>query len=295
MPIWKSYLIPKSLHEAVRALDDAPGSVRLIAGGTDLLLDLQQGRHQPVDLLVDVNRIPELRVCEIRQNEIFIGAAVPLNKVTTSPLVMEHAMALHEASGLVGGPQVRNSATLGGNVAHALPAADGTIALMALNAQVEIANSQGLIRKPLGELFQGPGKSTLDLHHDILVGFYLPLKKPGEASAFSRIMRPQGVALPILNMAAWISRSGDLIADVHLSVGPAGPTPQRGFAAEEALRGKPLTDETIQEALSGLLASLRFRTSPQRATAEYRRHLCGVLIERVLKTAWTRTFNVQMN
>jgi xanthine dehydrogenase FAD-binding subunit len=292
MPIWTHYFTPNTLAEALRVLSDAPGSVRLIAGGTDLLLDLQQGRHPPVEALVDVNDIQEMIRFEVQDQFLYIGGAVPLKKIANSPLVLAHAQALTEASSLVGGPQVRNTATLGGNVAHALPAADGTISLMALDALAEVASSTGIRTVPLATLFKGPGQSALDPRCEILSGFFIPLKKPGEASAFSRVMRPQGVALPILNMASWIHRDGDRILDVRLSAGPSGPTPRRLPAAEEVLRGRLYSEEILQEALAALLSSVRFRTSPQRATAEYRQHLSKVLLYEVMAKAWHRAETV---
>lgn len=288
MSIWKKYLIPQTLDEAVSALNDERGEVRLIAGGTDLLLDLQQDRQKAVDLLVDVNKIPEMCQLEVRQEFLYIGAAVPLNIIANSDLVFAHARALTEASGLIGGPQVRNAATLGGNVAHALPAGDGTISLLALDAVAEIANRDGFQRIPMQSLFLGPGKSALNAHRDILVGFYIPLIASGQASAFSRVMRPQGVALPILNMAIWLDRSEEIIKNIRISLGPAGPTPQRGIAAENVFRGRQMTEALQNEALEALLQTIHFRTSPQRATAEYRRHLAGVLLGKVLHSAWNR-------
>lgn len=288
MTIWNHYYLPSTLGEAIELLSQAPGSARVIAGGTDLLLDLQQGRHAPVDTLVDVNQVREMLVLEMRGTHLFIGASVPLNQITTSELVLEHAQALSEASGLIGGPQVRNTGTLGGNVAHALPAADGTISIMALNAEVEIASAQGLRRQALNTLFLGPGKSALDPHGEIISGFYLPVRKANQASGFSRIMRPQGVALPVINMAAWLERDGDRIQDIRIAVGPSGPIPQRITAAEDALRGRPYNEESLSDGLKAMLNSVKFRTSPQRATAEYRQKLAGVLLREVIQKVWQR-------
>ena len=158
MPLWKNYLLPQSIDEALAALSSAPEPSRLVGGGTDLLLDMQQGRHPPVDTLVDVTSIPELGCLELRGGQLFIGAAVPLRKIAASPLVNAQAQALAEACVLIGGPQVRNTATLGGNVAHALPAGDGTIALAALDAQVEVASPSGRKRVSILDLFRGPGQ-----------------------------------------------------------------------------------------------------------------------------------------
>ena len=292
MPIYKNYFIPHSIKDALKVLESqTPGEVRLIAGGTDLLLDLQQGRHPPVDSLVDVTRIPEMLKLERIQDRLFIGAAVPLKQITSSVLVREGAMALAEATGLIGGPQVRNTATLGGNVAHALPAGDGTISLLAIGATAQVASKQGILEVPLLDLYAGPGKSRLRPGEDILVGFFVPATGKFQASAFKRVMRPQGVALPIVNMAVWIQRDEEKISDVRISVGPAGLTPQRGVMAENVLKGLHFEPKVFDLALDELLRSVHFRTSPQRGTAKYRRHLCGVLLRDTLQTAWERTFN----
>ena len=295
MDLWQHYFQPKNVIEALQALSSAPGPACLIAGGTDLMLDLQQGRHAPVHTLVDITSIPELTALEIRcpqngykQKELFIGAAVPLSRIASSALVLEHAQALVEACNLIGGPQVRNMATLGGNVAHALPAADGTIALMALKAQAELADLEGRRRVPLADLFLGPGQSTLKTGMELLVGFYISLKTIHQSSAFKRIMRAQGIALPILNLSVWMERQEDRIADVRVAVGPAGPTPRRITAVEDSLRGQPLNSATCSHALDVLVDHVRFRTSPYRASQEYRQQLVEGLLTDTLDIAWGR-------
>jgi carbon-monoxide dehydrogenase medium subunit len=288
MSLWNTYHLAHSIHDALNWLSTADGPARLIAGGTDLLLDLQQGRHPPVDTLVDVTAIPELTTIELRQDNLFVGAGVPLNRVVSNRLACEHARALVEACGLIGGPQVRNTATLGGNVAHALPAADGTIALLALGASAEIATSAGCRLVPIEALFLGPGQSALDRRSELLVGFYLPLTRPRQASAFKRVMRPQGVALPILNLAAWLSRQDERIVDFRLAVGPAGRTPFRARAAEARLQDRSFSPQALSEALEALLEEASFRTSPHRASADYRRQLAGVLLEETVAEAWKR-------
>jgi carbon-monoxide dehydrogenase medium subunit len=252
------------------------------------LLDLEQGRHAPVHTLLDVTSIEEMTVLEVRGNEFFIGAAVPVNRVALNPLTQEHAQALVEACNLIAGPQVRNVATLGGNVAHALPAADGTIALLALDAQAEIAGTAGTRCIPFSELFLGPGKSAIKHGEELLVGFHLPLRKDHQASCFKRIMRPQGVALPILNCAVWLERENDLVKDVHIAVGPGGGTPFRATQAEESLCGQPFNNSTFETVLDALLAQAKFRTSARRASADYRRHIVSGLFKDVIETAWKR-------
>jgi CO/xanthine dehydrogenase FAD-binding subunit len=289
MSFWQNYYIAHSIGDALLALADAPGDSQIIAGGTDLLLDFQQGRHAPVDTLVDVSAIPEMNMLEIKGDEIFIGAAVPHKVIVSSPLVQEHCTALAEASGLIGGPQVRNTATLGGNVAHALPAADGTIALLALDAQAEVVDLIGSTRISLVELFEGPGKSTLNPGSELLTGFFIRLRHPGQSSAFKRIMRPQGVAIAILNLAVWLHCTGESILDVRIAVGPSGPVPRRMVETENYLRGKPFSSESINLAYETLLHEANFRTSRYRATEEYRQKMAGVLLESALVEAFQRS------
>jgi xanthine dehydrogenase FAD-binding subunit len=304
MNLWQNYIRPKNLTEAMDAFANAPRPLAPLAGGTDLLLDLEQGRHAPVQTLIDVTSIAELSLLELRGYELFVGAAVPVNRIVHNPLTAQHAQALVEACDLIAGPQVRNVATLGGNVAHALPAADGTIALLALDAQAEIASFAPIAvpseapaavlggvatrRIPFKELFLGPGKSSLKHGEEIIVGFCVSLSTPHQASCFKRIMRPQGVALPIINLAIWLERLEDKISQIRIAVGPGGPTPWSATQAEKALLGKPLNDETFDAAVEALLAQVGFRSSARRASSDYRRHIVTGLFKDVLETAWQR-------
>ncbi|NOH02049.1 MAG: hypothetical protein HND47_08850 [Chloroflexi bacterium] len=291
MNLWQEYKRPTSVAEAVQALAAASGPALPIAGGTDLLLDLKQGRHTPIHTLVDLTFIPEMSALELRGDDLFIGAVVPVNRIALDPLTGAHAQALVEACNLIAGPQVRNTATLGGNVAHALPAADGTIALTALNAEAEIASATGTRRIPFISLFTGPGKSSIEKNKEIIVGFYLPIsnfQSLKTASCFKRIMRPQGVALPILNCAVWLAREENAIKDIRIAVGPGSSTPFRATEAENVLRGQAMSETVFAASLNSLLAQAKFRTSARRASADYRRHIVGGLFKDVLDTAWKR-------
>mgnify|MGYP001028039436 CR=1 FL=1 len=288
MTIWNEYYQAKSITDALQALSASKGPARFIAGGTDLLLDLQQERLAPLHTLVDVNAIPELQVIEIRAGKLFIGAAVPLSLLVANSLVKQHAQALVEACSLIGGPQVRNQATLGGNVAHALPAADGSISLLAQGALAEVACLDGLRQVPLQTVYAGPGRTALRSGLDLLVGFYLPMRAPGEGAAFRRVMRPQGVALPVLNLAVWLQRKAEQIVDVRIALGPAGPIPFRALATEAVLRGQCYDSILIAQAVEVVQSEASFRTSPHRATMDYRTHLAGVLLAEVLAIAWER-------
>jgi carbon-monoxide dehydrogenase medium subunit len=287
MNLWQQYIRPTSVSEAVSALVSAPGPALAIGGGTDIMLDLSQGRHPPVHTIVDLTEIPEMKCLEIRDNRLFIGAGVPISRIAQDPLVATHARALTEACDLIGGPQVRNVATLGGNVAHALPAADGTIALMCLDAEAQIAGLGGNRRVPMPDLFLGPGKSALQTD-EIIVGFYVNQVEPNQASAFKRIMRPQGVALPIINNSVWLERDGDTIEQIRIAVGPGGAVPFRARKAESFLVGKSLGEETFKPALEALVGEVKFRTSKMRASSEYRYHLVGTLLKDTFVTAWER-------
>jgi carbon-monoxide dehydrogenase medium subunit len=159
---------------------------------------------------------------------------------------------------------------------------------MALDAQAEIASQVGCRKLGMSELFSGPGRSRLDARHDLLVGFYLPLRAANEGSAFRRIMRPQGVAIAILNMGVWLRREGNVITDIRIGVGPAGPIPFRATMTEDALRSQMMSEATMDHAAEMLLTEARFRTSPHRSTAEYRREMSAVLLRETTAAAWQR-------
>jgi CO/xanthine dehydrogenase FAD-binding subunit len=282
------YLVTHTVAETLEIITSAQGKARIVSGGSDLLLEMQQGIHPPVQTLVDVTEIEEMCDLGIHDGSLFVGASVTLSRLANSSLIKQHAQALADAAALMANPQVCNVATIGGNVAHALPAADGTIALLALDAEVEIARVNCRRKVTLQSLFKGLGESTLNPRCDLLVGFHLHLQKKGQASAFARRVNPQGIALAVLNMAIWMQREGEQITDIRIAVGPSGPIPLRLPAAEKELIGHHPSPEVQTCALVELLKEAHFRTSPHRATAEYRRHLAGVLLQEAVSMAWHR-------
>lgn len=309
MSFWEHYHLPATVEDALASLSAYEGKARVVAGGTDLILELQQGRKPPVAALVDVTRVSEMIQIEERDGFIYVGAAATHTAIVASPLIAWGATCLVESCGVIGGPQVRNVATLGGNVAHALPAGDGTISLIALDAEAEVAsqipNSKLQTSKrewrPVRSLFKGPGKSAVDHSRELIVQFRFKKAGQGEASAFKRMMRPQGVALPILGMAVWLrvekhperSRTaaqskGAVVEEARIALGPAGPTPLRATKAETYLGGIPLVDDVIPQIADLILQDAQLRTSPHRATADYRTELIPVLAERALKLAYRR-------
>jgi len=297
MALWEHYHLPSSVDEALSLLMRYAGQARVVAGGTDLILELQQGRRAPVEALVDVTRVAEMTRIEEADGYFNVGAAVTHTAIVASELLAQKATCLVESCGVIGGPQVRNVATLGGNVAHALPAGDGTLSLIALDAEAEVASPlQSPVAKfhvrrewrPVQSLFKRPGESEVDQTRQVIVRFRFKPAGPHEATAFKRVMRPQGVALPILGMAAWLRLNGNLVEDVRIALGPAGPTPMRAYKAESYLAGIPLVEEVIPQIADLILAEATLRTSRHRATAEYRREMIEVLVRRALTLAYRR-------
>lgn len=288
MRLWEDYHRPATIEQALSLLGDSAWPARLLAGGTDLLIDIRSGRVPAPHTLIDVTAIPELHGIGVSdEGELLVGAAATLWEIAGNPLIDRHAPALRQACGLIGGPQVRNVATLGGNVAHALPAADGVIALLTLEARAELASADGRRWLPVESLFKGPGEPAFDRQAEILVRFAIPQRKLGEGAAFWRVMRPQGLAIAILNVAAWLrlDDSGKIEA-ARLAVGPSGPVPRRARTAEGELLGKDLSASTLSAAGRALRQDVQLRTSPHRATSDYRYHLLDHLLPSVLQAAW---------
>lgn len=293
---WQEYHLVTSVSEALQALALYEGKARLIAGGTDLLLDLEERDVPPPAALVDISRVEEMRAIFREGDYIHLGAAVTHTQITESDLLREHAACLVESCSVIGGPQVRNVATIGGNVAHALPAADGTVSLVALEAEAEVASlgKGGEVKRtwrPILDLFLGPGRSAVDSTRELITAFRFPARGPHEGSAFERIMRPQGVALPILGMAVRVrlSPDGARFDHVSLCIGPAGPVPFRARAAEQALQGEPVDSaEALYRAVEAALSEAQLRTSKYRATEAYREEMVRVLMRRIIPRAVAR-------
>jgi len=294
MSLWKEYFTPKTIPDALATLDRFGGDALIVAGGTDLILDMQQGNHAPVQALVDVTTIQGIN--EIREEDgwIIIGAGVTHTQIVDHPLTQKHAAALVESCGVVGGPQVRNVATIGGNVAHALPAADGAIGLLVLDAEVQIwswlGESADFVWKPILEIYAGPGRNTLAPNQMLGAFRFRPIASHA-GSAFDRIMRPQGVALPVLGLGAKLTAdpAGQYVREAIVAIGPAGPIPFRAASAETVLTGAPVFDDAvIAAAIAAAHEEVRFRSSKHRSSKAYRHEMLTVLLDRVLRTAFAR-------
>ncbi|MBL8133352.1 MAG: FAD binding domain-containing protein [Anaerolineae bacterium] len=290
MKFWTHYYTPHTVDEALVLLRQCAGGGRVIAGGTDLLVDARAEGEPAAEALIDVTAIPELRQISESDGQIVIGAGVTHAQIVKSDLLQRKAACLVESCGVVGGPQVRNVGTLGGNVAHALPAGDGTVSLVALDAEAEIILNGERRWLPIADLYLGPGKSLLDSTRDLLLRFRFRASSAGEATAFSRIMRPQGVALPILGCAVWLRLDAARanIEAARIYVAPISPKPTRAVEVEAMLAGQPAVDETVQRAAEFAVTALHPRTSKYRATAEYRQEMIAVLLQRTLTAAIQR-------
>lgn len=291
MKLWNHYHTPSTTDEALTLLKKYRGEAQIVAGGTDLLVEMRAaGGHHIAEALIDITQIPELNTITQHNGFVVIGAGVTHTQIMQSSVLSSAATCLVESCGVVGGPQVRNVATLGGNVAHALPAADGTTSLIALDTEVEIVQQGIRCWVSIQDMFLGPGESLLNSTSDLLLRFRFRQCVVREASAFSRIMRPQGVALPILGCAVWIRLDETLtfFESTRVSIAPVGPKPERAIVIENALQGKMADGQTISKVSQYAQTVLHPRTSKYRATAEYRREMIGVLLKRTLSRAVKR-------
>ena len=285
---WNKYHTPTSIDEAIQLLDHYDGRARMVGGGTDLLLEIQQGSSPIVEALVDTSRISGLDHISKDDGYIVIGCAVTHTQIVNDEDIIHHGTCLVESCGVIGGPQVRNVATLAGNVAHALPAGDGSIGLLALDGEVEVVDSTASRWLPLQEVFLGPGKSAIDPRHAILTRLRFKPTVSGEGSAFTRVMRPQGVALPMISMAARLQLDNNSIIAARVSLGPAGPVPYLAEQAMEVLKGGLAESGLFDKAAQAVLDSVPLRTSKHRATQEYRAEMIRTHLPLILARATER-------
>ncbi len=284
--MWQSYEMPTSVGEALETLARFDGQAQIIAGGTDLIIELQEGKH-PVECLVDITNIPGLDQIEQLGDWIMVGPNVTFRQIKESPLLQEQARVLAEAAGTVGALQIQTVATLAGNVASALPAADGCVALLALDAEVQVTGVAGQDWHPVGELFLGPGKSTVDSAREMITAIRFPSPQGKHGSAWERIGRRRALVLPILNCAVAVDLDpdGTRLEAARIGLGPVAPVPFRARQTEAFLAGKPPTEEVFVQAAKVAATEARPRTSVLRASKEYRTRVLQVLIRQGLARA----------
>ena len=285
---WQDYYTPATVAEALDILRRYDGQARVVGGGTDLLVETRRGLHRPVDALVDVTHLDGLDRITEEDGYIVIGCGVTHTTIINDPLIIKHGTCLAESCGVIGGPQVRNVGTLAGNVAHALPAGDGTIGLLALGGEIEVTDQDGSRWVPLRVSFKAPGKSFINRFTQILTRLRFRPAGANEGSAHHRVMRPQGLCLPIISMGARLRVADGKIADARISMGPVGPVPYLAEPAMEALNGEPPTDSAFEKAADVALQSVQLRESKYRASRRYREQMIRTWLPDILDRASRR-------
>lgn len=281
------YFISTKVDEALKLLTSYSGRAQVIAGGTDLILDLRKHRKQ-AEILVDVTRIPELDQIRIENGFVEIGAAVTFAAIKNCDYFKRHVHLLAEAAGSIGEPSIQNAATWVGNLVQAMPAADGAIAALALEVEARVVEIGQVVWRPVNTLFVGPGKSAIDPSKQMITHLRFKIPANPWGTAWQRIDRRSALTLPILNCAVKVEVVGERILRAAVALGPVAPTPYQAKETETFLADKPATQETFFEA--GKIAQRE--SSPHgnalRASREYRSAIIPVLISRALSTAVKR-------
>jgi carbon-monoxide dehydrogenase medium subunit len=286
---WQHYHRPRTVDDALALLARYDGQARVIGGGTDFLVETRRGLHRPQEAIVDATGIDGLGEIALSDGYVTIGCGVTHSRIIRHPLVRTRATCLAESCGVIGGPQVRNMGTLAGNVAHALPAGDGTIGLLALDGEAEVAAADGLRWLPVRDSFIGPGRSVIDRHNEVLTRLRFRPTGPREGSAHHRVMRPQGLCLPIVSMAARLMLAADgRIQDATISLGPVGPVPWVAEPAMQTVVGEPPSSELFAAAAEAVLGEISLRTSKYRATSDYRQQMIRTWLPVILERAVSR-------
>lgn len=281
---WKTYQRPKDLTEALALLAQAGGCGRIIAGGTDLVLQLRQ-KEKKADLLVDVTQIDELQcLCE-QDGWIRIGAAVTHGTAAESPLLRREAAALSAGCGMVGSPQIRNIATLVGNVITAQPAADAAVPLTALAAELRVVSPEGERWVPLEEAYRGVGESAIDATREVAAEIRFRVPEKGARTRFFRLARRRALALPVLNGAIclWTDGTAKRIREARIALGPVAAKPFRARQAEACLTSGEISVALMDEAARLAAAEASPRTSLIRGSEGYRRDMIRVYVTRTLR------------
>ena len=276
-----NFYSPVSIEETLQLLAAENGRARIIAGGTDLYLDLSHGKKQ-AESLVDVRRIPQLREIYEKDGAVFIGAGVTHTELAESKTIREKFAALAKGASVVGGPQIRNIGTIGGNIVNGQPAADTAIRLLALDAQAVVIGLDGSESiRPMDTLYLGPGRSAIDSTRELLKGFLLPDDRYS-FSDFDRVAKRNALALPILNTAIALHIDNGVVQACRIAAGPIGPAPTRLVEAEHVLIGQALTSELCQKAGQAAEKEASPRNSLLRGSSHFRKELLGVMISRLL-------------
>ncbi|MBN1643095.1 MAG: FAD binding domain-containing protein [Anaerolineae bacterium] len=282
--MWDTYVFASSVYDALDKLAALGPSARVIAGGTDLVLQAQRGEC-PARAMVDITRVPGLSGVREMEGYVTIGATVTHAQIASSPLIRAKAPLLADACGCIGGPQIRNVATLVGNVVNALPAADGAVALFALDAEAQVTTLDTQVWVPIADLYAGVGECTLDPCVQIVTALRFRPLAPSAGCSFQRLARRRALVLPIVNAAVVIDLQARVVAGARIAVGPVAPTPFRAAAAERVLVGATIDGAPIGKAARLAAQDAHPRSSILRGSSAYRTAMVEVLVRRALQRA----------
>lgn len=279
MSFWQTYFTPTSVQEALRLLAEYGPQARVIAGGTDLLLELERGVRR-ASVLIDISRTPGLDGIALEGNEVRLGPLVTHNRLVASPVVVDRLFPLAQAAWSVGAPAIRNRGTLGGNLITASPANDTIAPLMALGATLVLRSLRGERRVPIHEFYRGVRQ--VDMAPDeMLVEVQVPAMAPGERGVFLKLGLRRALAISVVNVAAVVRLEDGIVTRARIALGSVAPTVIRAREAEGVLVGSPLSPEQVEEA-ANLAARAAVPIDDIRAGAEYRREMVRTLVRRAL-------------
>lgn len=275
------YYAPTSLNEALGLLAEQGGRARALAGGTDLLLKMRAGRLVP-GCLINIKRLPELRGLSYDATQgLRLGALTTVAEIMASPDVCSRYPALAHAAATMASVQIRNLATVGGNLCNAAPSADLAPPLIALGAQAHIAGPRGERSVALEDFFTGPGQTVL-ADDELLIRVTVPPPEAGLAAVYLKHTPREAMDIAIVGVAAAVAWSDGVCASARIVLGAVAPTPLVAQEAGEALIGRPLEEEYIAEAARRAAQAAR-PIDDVRASAWYRREMVGVLVRRALR------------
>jgi CO/xanthine dehydrogenase FAD-binding subunit len=269
---------PKSLNEVYDFLEKKGG--KLIAGGTDVIPQMANGRFQAA-MLIDLSSLEELSFIKKEDDVIHIGALTKYSSLINSDLLQATAPVLVEAARTVGAVQTQNRGTIAGNIGNASPAGDLLPPLLVLNAVVTLTNREGVRQVPLSKFLLGPGKTDLSQGEII---YQISFKKPDPEtrSSFIKFGNRQAMAISVVSTAVLLKVDlSEKVEDIRIALGAVAPTPIRCRRAENVLRGKKMTAALIEET-AALAAEESSPISDVRASANFRRHAAQVLVQRGL-------------
>jgi len=283
IPIRFDYHAPKSLEEAVRLLEEYGEEAQILAGGTDLIPKIKQRILEPKHV-INLKVIPELACIKETSDGFKIGALTKLRTIELSPLINEKLPVLGEAARVIGSVQIRNRGTIGGNLCNASPCADMATALMVLDAIARVDSVEGTREVPIGKFFDGRGQ-TIVVPNEVLHELTVPHLPEGTGSAFVKVGWTT-FDIATVNVAVTLKLDDEKVADCRIALGACSPAPFRVRRSEEALKGKKLTDEALEEAAQIVSEHIEPRERWRRAPPEYRRKTSkGLALEALTEAA----------